>query len=104
LPKYWRRLLSSAFRKVEMFARIASPRIYFAEQIFTFCLSAICLVVDAWAVYHTVDGFYRVTNFVSWFHAAYIPALWTTEIALAFLAVNLLRFSFSTRAEEPRAA
>jgi hypothetical protein len=87
-----------------MFARIASPQIYFAEQIFTFGLSAICLVVDAWEVYHTVDGFYRVTNFASWFRAAYIPALWITEIALAFLAVNLLRFSFSTRPDDLRAA
>lgn len=87
-----------------MFARIASPKVYFAEQIFTFCLSAICLVVDAWAVYHTINGFYRLTGFDSWRHAAYLPALCTTEIALAFLAVNLLRFSFSTRHDDLRAA
>jgi hypothetical protein len=79
-----------------MFARIASPRVYIAEQIFAFGFSALCLAVDAWAVYHTIDGFHRVTGFVSRLHAAYVPALWTTEIALAFLAVNLLRFSFST--------
>jgi hypothetical protein len=87
-----------------MFARIASPQIYFAEQIFTFGLSALCLDVDTWAVYHTIDGFNRVPDFVSWLHAAYIAALWTTEVALAFLAVKLLRFSFSTRPEDLPAA
>jgi hypothetical protein len=80
----------------KLFAQIADPRTYFVEQILTFGLSSLCLIVDAWAVYHTINGFYRITS-VPWIGLAYVLALWVVEIGLAVVAINLLRFSFSTR-------
>jgi hypothetical protein len=49
--------------------------------------------VDAWAVYHTINGFYRITS-VPWICLAYVLALWVVEIGLAVVAINLLRFHF----------
>jgi hypothetical protein len=72
-----------------------SQTTYFAEQVFALALSVVCAGVDGWAVYYTILGYYPETAFASWSSAAYIPALWTTEIALVFVVVNLLRFSFS---------
>jgi hypothetical protein len=79
-----------------MFAQTASPKTYFTEQILTFALSALCLVVDAWAVYHTVNGAYRITS-TPRIAMAYVWALGLAEISVAFAALYLLRFSFSTR-------
>ena len=73
-----------------------SAETYFLEQVLTFGLSTICLLVDAWAVYHTANGFYRIAS-VPWIRLAYVFATWFVEGGLAFVAINLLRFSFSTR-------
>ena len=69
---------------------------YFLEQVLTLGLSTICLLVDAWAVYHTINGFYRIASIPS-IRLAYVFALWFLEVGLAAVAINLLRFSFSTR-------
>jgi hypothetical protein len=96
-----RSVLSGAFTMAKLFAQIAGPRTYFVERILAFGLSSLCLVVDAWAVYHTINGFYRVTS-VPWICLAYVLALWVVEIGLAAVAINLLRFSFSTRPDDLR--
>jgi hypothetical protein len=83
----------------KLFAQIAGPRTYFVEKILTIGLSSLCLVVDAWAVFHTINGFYRITS-VPWIGLAYVLALWILEIGLAVVAINLLRFSFSTRPDD----
>jgi hypothetical protein len=69
------------------------------DKILTFGLSSLCLVVDAWAVYHTINGFHHITS-APWICVAYVSALWVVEIGLAVVAVNLLRFSFSTRPDD----
>jgi hypothetical protein len=74
----------------KLFAQIAGPRTYFVEKTLTFGLSSPCLVVDAWAVYPTINGFYRITV-VPWIDLAYVVALWVVEIGLAVDAINLLR-------------
>jgi hypothetical protein len=80
----------------KLFAQVAGPKTYFVEKILTFGLSSLCLVVDAWAIYHTINGFYRITS-VPWIGLSYVLTLWVVEFGLALVAINLLRFSFSTR-------
>jgi hypothetical protein len=87
-----------AFRRVKLFAQITGPRTYFVERVLASGLSSLCLVVDAWAVYRTISGFYRSTS-VPWICQAYLLALWFVEIGLAVVAINLLRFSFFTRSD-----
>jgi hypothetical protein len=96
-----RYVLSGAFKIAKLFAQIAGPRTYFVERILAFGLSSLCLVVDAWAVYHTINGFYRITS-VPWICLAYVLALCVVELGLAVVAINLLRFSFSTRPDDLR--
>ena len=82
---------------------IPSPQSYFMEQIVAFGLSSICLVVDAWAVYHTINGTYRITS-TPHLAMAYVSALALAEASLALAAIYLLRFSFSTRPADLPAA
>jgi hypothetical protein len=56
----------------KLFAQIAGPRTYFVEKILTIGLSSLCLVVDAWAVFHTINGFYRITS-VPWIGQTHKP-------------------------------
>lgn len=72
------------------------PKSYRAEQIIAFGLSSLCLVVDAWAVYHTINGAYRITS-TPQASTAYVCGLWLAEASLAVAAVYLLHFSFFTR-------
>jgi hypothetical protein len=71
------------------------------ERILAFGLSSLCLVVDTWAVYHTINGFYRITS-APWICQAYVLALWVVEIGLAVVAINLLGFSFSAQPDDLR--
>jgi hypothetical protein len=96
-----RHLLSGAFKMAKSFSQIAGLRIYFVERVVAFGLSSLCLVVDAWAVYHKINCFYRITS-VPWICLAYVLALWVLESGLAVVAINLLRFSFSTQPDDLR--
>jgi hypothetical protein len=86
-------------KMARLFAQIPGPRTYFVERMLAFGLSSLCLLVYAWAVYHTINGFYRITS-VPWICLAYVLALWVIQIGLAVVAINLLRLSFSTRPDE----